>query len=112
MQVVVTNTPLKLTLHLPAAASMQTQASSSGASVAHTAHSQTPPPQQLLTAVASTIAWMFLSSAVILLNKNLYALGFERPMFVTGAGQLFSALGGLAIVAMGWQRLRKAPDTQ
>lgn len=103
---------LCLLLTAPAVLLQAQTSTTSSSSSSSNSHAASGPPQQLFTAVTSTIAWMFLSSAVILLNKDLYAMGFEQPMFVTGAGQLFSALGGLAIAALGWQRLRRPPDMQ
>jgi hypothetical protein len=44
-----------------------------------------------------TITWMALSTALIVSNKRLYSLGFTHPCFVTGMGQVFSALGGAAL---------------
>lgn len=61
-------------------------------------------------ATLSTISWMFFSSALIILNKDVYQLGFQRPFFVTGMGQLFSLLGGLALVYSGCLPLRKLPN--
>ncbi|GIM08877.1 hypothetical protein Vretimale_12833 [Volvox reticuliferus] len=77
----------------------------------------TAPPQparpvglsRLLVGILSTLTWMLFSSAVIILNKQLYAGGFAYPSTVTGAGQLFSALSGFLLAAVSGQRLRPPP---
>ncbi len=51
-----------------------------------------------LLGAISTVLWMFLSTALIVANKRIYAQGFSHPFFVTGMGQVFSALGGLVLV--------------
>lgn len=67
---------------------------------------------QLALAAATTLLWMVFSSALIILNKDVYELGFHRPFFVTGMGQLFSLLGGLALVHTGFLPLRKLPNSR
>ncbi|GAX82237.1 hypothetical protein CEUSTIGMA_g9665.t1 [Chlamydomonas eustigma] len=68
------------------------------------------PYSRLLLGVVGTGLWMFFSSSLIILNKNLYKnLDFQRPFFVTGMGQLFSFLGGLSLVGMGVLPLRPVP---
>lgn len=57
----------------------------------------------------STLLWTLFSSALIILNKDIYRMGFHRPFFVTGMGQLFSFVGGLALVYSGSLPLRKLP---
>lgn len=69
-----------------------------------------PPMRKLLLAVISTALWMLASSALIILNKRLYGMGFDKPCFVTGMGQFFSLLGGLALVKAGLLPLRKLPS--
>jgi hypothetical protein len=63
-----------------------------------------PPPlalppgiSQQALGLGSIFAWSFFSSAIIFLNKELYVMGFDKPFFVTGAGQAFSAAGGLLL---------------
>ena len=69
-----------------------------------------PGASRLLLGIVSTVTWMFFSSALIILNNNLYKMGFQRPFFVTGCGQLFSLLGGLAMVGTGMLPLQKLPS--
>ncbi len=45
-------------------------------------------PGRLLLGVLATLAWMGCSSALIILNKSLYARGFRYPSTVTGMGQV------------------------
>ncbi|GIL62444.1 hypothetical protein Vafri_16672 [Volvox africanus] len=65
---------------------------------------------RLLVGVLSTLTWMLFSSAVIILNKQLYASGFEYPSTVTGVGQLVSAVSGFLLAAVSGQRLRPPPS--
>ncbi|GBF98138.1 sugar phosphate phosphate translocator [Raphidocelis subcapitata] len=58
---------------------------------------------------ASTLAWMFVSSALIIANKRVYASGFPYPMFVTGVGQLASAAGGVVLGWLSGRRSRSLP---
>ncbi|PNH09282.1 putative sugar phosphate/phosphate translocator [Tetrabaena socialis] len=80
--------------------------------------SAVPPPRppraasRLLVGVLSTVLWMLCSSALIILNKSLYRRGFRYPSTVTGAGQLFSALSGLLLAAVGAQPLRPLPPAR
>lgn len=68
--------------------------------------------QQATTAkgVAATLLWMAFSSLLIIYNKRLYQAGFGFPMFVTGMGQVFSALGGWVLVTAGFLPLRPPPS--
>jgi hypothetical protein len=71
--------------------------------------------------IVSTAMWMLCSSALVILNAQLYKgnaqLGqggngraaFPFPWFVTAGGQLFSALGGVALAAIGLLPLRGPP---
>ncbi len=68
------------------------------------------PMRKLFLAVISTALWMLASSALIILNKRLYGMGFDKPCFVTGMGQFFSLLGGLALIKAGFLPLRKLPN--
>jgi len=68
------------------------------------------PVTRLIVGFLSTALWMLFSSALIILNKNLYRMGFQYPFFVTGMGQLFSALGGMALVSAGFLPLRPIPE--
>jgi len=45
---------------------------------------------------------------LIIANKNIYNI-FPYPLFVTGSGQVFSALGGLAMARMGLATLQPMP---
>lgn len=65
--------------------------------------------QPVLVGLTSTVAWMFVSSALIIANKRVYTGGFPYPMFVTGVGQLASALGGVALGILGGKRRRSLP---
>lgn len=40
-------------------------------------------PRSAAVGAASTLAWMAVSSALIIANKRVYAGGFPYPMFVT-----------------------------
>ncbi|KAI8476089.1 MAG: triose-phosphate transporter family-domain-containing protein [Monoraphidium minutum] len=59
--------------------------------------------------MASTLAWMFVSSALIIANKRVYTSGFPYPMFVTGLGQLASAAGGVVLIRLSGKRSRGLP---
>ncbi|KAG2427911.1 hypothetical protein HYH02_014513 [Chlamydomonas schloesseri] len=63
-------------------------------------------------AVVSTALWMCFSSAVIILNNQLYRRGFKYPSTVTGMGQLMSALSGFALSAVARQPLRPTPPAR
>mmetsp|Transcript_22441 Transcript_22441/g.49040 ORF Transcript_22441/g.49040 Transcript_22441/m.49040 type:complete len:94 (-) Transcript_22441:556-837(-) len=41
------------------------------------------PVTRLIVGFLSTALWMLFSSALIILNKNLYRMGFQYPFFVT-----------------------------
>lgn len=41
--------------------------------------------------MAASVAWMSVSSGLILLNKDLLSHGFEYPMALSGLGMAFSA---------------------
>ena len=71
-----------------------------------------PSKRSVMLGIFSIIIWMFFSSALIILNKNLYKMGFEKPMLVTGGGQLFSLLGGLLMVWSGFWHLRPLPSSR
>ncbi|KAL6751170.1 hypothetical protein V8C86DRAFT_2784101 [Haematococcus lacustris] len=71
--------------------------------------SSMPPGQQLMVGVGATLLWMACSSALIILNNKLYRMGFVHPFFVTGMGQVFSALGGYVLVQLGAAQLRPSP---
>ncbi len=47
-------------------------------------------PGSLAVGVSSTLLWMVFSSAVIILNKEVYRRGFPYPSTVTGVGQVRS----------------------
>jgi len=63
---------------------------------------------QLVIAVVASVAWMSVSSGLILLNKDLLSNGFHYPMALSGLGMAFSAtasyicckvrLGGCVVV--------------
>eukprot|EP00882_Tetradesmus_deserticola_P010584 GHRQ01011180.1.p2 GENE.GHRQ01011180.1~~GHRQ01011180.1.p2 ORF type:complete len:153 (+),score=49.01 GHRQ01011180.1:824-1282(+) len=59
--------------------------------------------------LASTSLWCLASSLLIIYNRDLYDSGFAYPLMVTGLGQVFSVLTGLALAAVGLMPLRKAP---
>lgn len=62
--------------------------------------------------VLSTAAWMVVSSALIIYNKQAYMQGLTFPFLITGLGQIFSAIGGLLIVSLGLLPLRPPPTTK
>lgn len=66
--------------------------------------------RRTLLGMGSCLLWMLFSTALIIFNKRLYAIGFEYPFFVTGMGQVFSAIGGLFMVQSGYLPLRPAPS--
>eukprot|EP00887_Chlorella_sp_A99_P004993 scaffold4.g4993.t1 len=47
---------------------------------------------RLVVAILSSLAWMAVSSALILLNKELLSHGFRYPMALSGLGMLFSSV--------------------
>lgn len=55
--------------------------------------------------VLFTLLWMFFSSALIIMNRHLYKIGFAHPCFVTGVGQIVSAIGGYVYVKVRGSRL-------
>jgi hypothetical protein len=59
--------------------------------------------------LVATLAWMLVSSALIIANKRVYSSGFPYPMLVTGLGQLASAAGGLLLAKLGGRRSRGLP---
>lgn len=59
--------------------------------------------------LAATLAWMAVSSALIVANKRVYAGGFPYPMLVTGVGQLATAAGARALSALAGERQRSLP---
>ena len=65
-----------------------------------------------LAGVTSTLLWMVFSSALIILNKDLYVMGFTYPFFVTGMGQLASCLGGYCLVVAGFLPCRPMPSAR
>eukprot|EP01023_Acetabularia_acetabulum_P009341 TRINITY_DN14168_c0_g1_i1.p1 TRINITY_DN14168_c0_g1~~TRINITY_DN14168_c0_g1_i1.p1 ORF type:complete len:331 (+),score=43.39 TRINITY_DN14168_c0_g1_i1:124-1116(+) len=64
----------------------------------------------ILPGVLATVAWMWVSSAMILYNKYIYSQGFVFPFMATAAGQAFSAAGGYTMYLMGVQTLRPVPS--
>jgi hypothetical protein len=48
-------------------------------------------PPQVVIAVVASVAWMSVSSGLILLNKDLLSHGFHYPMALSGLGMAFSA---------------------
>lgn len=46
---------------------------------------------QMVIAVVASLAWMAVSSGLILLNKELLSSGFHYPMALSGLGMAFSA---------------------
>lgn len=64
-----------------------------------------------LVGLMSTLTWTLVSSALIIANKRVYASGFPYPMFVTGVGQLASALGGMLMGMLSGKRNRSLPPT-
>lgn len=54
-------------------------------------HARRPlPASQLAIAVVASLAWMAVSSGLILLNKDLLSHGFHFPMALSGLGMAFS----------------------
>jgi len=62
--------------------------------------------KSLAVGLVSTLAWMFVSSALIIANKRVYTSGLPYPMFVTGVGQLMSAVAGVLLGSLSRKRTR------
>jgi hypothetical protein len=58
-------------------------------------------------AVVASVAWMAVSSALILLNKDLLSHGFHYPMALSGLGMAFS--GGASFVCCRVRLLLQVP---
>ena len=54
-------------------------------------------PRRLVIAVLSSLLWMSVSSALILLNKSLLTHGFGYPMALSMLGMLFSSVASYIV---------------
>mmetsp|Transcript_23309 Transcript_23309/g.59602 ORF Transcript_23309/g.59602 Transcript_23309/m.59602 type:complete len:393 (-) Transcript_23309:96-1274(-) len=93
----------------PTTGSKSSQGGKRGGGGGSSGSSQAIDWQRVTLGFFCTVLWMLFSSALIILNKHLYRMGFEHPCFVTGMGQVFSAMGGYAYVKAGFTTLRPMP---
>ncbi len=60
-----------------------------------------PPAPQVVVAVVASLAWMSVSSGLILLNKDLLSHGFHYPMALSGLGMAFSGTASYVCCRVG-----------
>lgn len=64
---------------------------------------------QLVVAVVASLAWMSVSSGLILLNKDLLSHGFHYPMALSGLGMAFSGTASYVCCRVGARSGPAAP---
>eukprot|EP00798_Chlamydomonas_sp_ICE-L_P028170 gene28170-31270_t len=84
--------------------------SGSKSSISRAAKAKEATASRVFAGALSTGLWMMFSSSIIILNRNLYKMGFPYPFFVTAWGMVFSALGALVLVGAGMMPLRRPPS--